>query len=141
MDSSSCSASPRQNIHPQMQTAIANSKYRSTKTSDLEDAEFVRSINQWKERLAKQRRRVQNRASQRAFRARKDFYVRNLEQQLDELIKKHRELCNSAAGQADEVKMLRARVTDLNGELEHLKMNQSWSDFPLEFSVFGDQNH
>ena len=87
-----------------------------------------------------QRRRAQNRASQRAFRERKEKHVKGLERQLEDLHEKHQDLLQSYTRQADEVTRLNNRIVDLNGELNTLRncQDQSFSEMlmPDKFDKF-----
>jgi hypothetical protein len=78
-----------------------------------------------------QRRRAQNRASQRAFRERKERHVKGLEHQLEDLHEKHQDLLQSYSRKADEVVKLNARIQELNSEIEALRTSSdlSFSDF------------
>jgi len=77
------------------------------------------------------RRRAQNRASQRAFRERKERHVKGLEHQLEDLHSKHQDLVQSYTRKADEVSKLNARISELNSEIEALRTSSdlSFSDF------------
>ncbi|KKY21916.1 hypothetical protein UCRPC4_g03419 [Phaeomoniella chlamydospora] len=66
------------------------------------------------------RRRAQNRASQRAFRERKEKHVKALEQQLSKLHEKHHDLLESYTRQADEIAKLN-RIQELNSELDPVR--------------------
>lgn len=68
-----------------------------------------------------QRRRAQNRASQRAFRERKEKHVKGLEHQLEELHEKHQDLLQSYSKQVDEVSRLNARIAHLSAELSAMQ--------------------
>lgn len=68
-----------------------------------------------------QRRRAQNRASQRAFRERKEKHVKGLEHQLEELHEKHQDLLQSYSKQVVEVSRLHARVAQLSAELNIIR--------------------
>ncbi|KMQ43866.1 hypothetical protein HL42_5386 [Trichophyton rubrum] len=59
------------------------------------------------------RRRAQNRASQRAFRERKEKHVKGLESQLHALHEQHQSLLQSYNSQANEVESLRKKVQEL----------------------------
>jgi AP-1-like transcription factor len=74
-----------------------------------------------------QRRRAQNRASQRAFRERKEKHVKGLEHQLEDLHDKHQDLLSSYSRQADEVSKLNARIQDLTSELEMIRSSNDMS--------------
>ncbi|KAK5078211.1 hypothetical protein LTR64_003382 [Lithohypha guttulata] len=73
------------------------------------------------------RRRAQNRASQRAFRERKEKHVKGLEYQLEDLHEKHQDLLQSYSKQVDEVSRLNARVADLAAELNTIRRCQDSS--------------
>ena len=77
------------------------------------------------------RRRAQNRASQRAFRERKERHVKGLEHQLEDLHDKHQDLIQSYSRKADEVAKLNSRIAELNSEIEALRTSSdlSFSDF------------
>ena len=64
-----------------------------------------------------QRRRAQNRASQRAFRERKEKHVQQLERQLEELEAKHRTLTQSYTTLDSTHGQLKQEVEQLRGEL------------------------
>lgn len=72
-----------------------------------------------------QRRRAQNRASQRAFRERKEKHVKGLEHQLEELHEKHQDLLQSYSKQADEVSRLNGRIAQLSAELSVVRHCQN----------------
>ncbi|KIW12168.1 hypothetical protein PV08_09443 [Exophiala spinifera] len=86
------------------------------------------------------RRRAQNRASQRAFRERKEKHVKGLERQLEDLHEKHQDLLQSYTRQADEVGRLTGRISELNAELNALRacQDQSFSEMlmPDKFDKF-----
>ncbi|EFW21022.1 hypothetical protein D8B26_002709 [Coccidioides posadasii str. Silveira] len=67
------------------------------------------------------RRRAQNRASQRAFRERRERHVKALEDRLHRLHEQYRELLQSYARQSEEVGRLNDRIKELMAELETLK--------------------
>lgn len=68
-----------------------------------------------------QRRRAQNRASQRAFRERKEKHVKGLEHQLEDLHEKHQDLLQSYSRQADEVAKLNSKIAELASEIDMLR--------------------
>lgn len=86
------------------------------------------------------RRRAQNRASQRAFRERKEKHVKGLERQLEDLHEKHQDLLQSYTRQADEVTKLNSRISELSSELNALRtcQDQSFSEMlmPDKFDKF-----
>ncbi|KAL9639519.1 MAG: hypothetical protein Q9164_000872 [Protoblastenia rupestris] len=71
--------------------------------------------------LSSQRRRAQNRASQRAFRERKEKHVQRLEHELEVLETKHHELERSYEESEGAQKLLRREVDGLRGELERIR--------------------
>jgi len=73
------------------------------------------------------RRRAQNRASQRAFRERKEKHVKGLENQLQDLHEKHQDLLHSYTRQAGEVQRLNDRITELTSELSLLRSSNDMS--------------
>lgn len=79
-----------------------------------------------------QRRRAQNRASQRAFRERKEKHVQHLEHELEDLETKHRTLARSytdldttASQLREEVKQLRSELDSVMGSREGSVNNES----------------
>jgi len=86
------------------------------------------------------RRRAQNRASQRAFRERKEKHVKGLEHQLEDLHEKHQDLLQSYTRQADEVSKLNGRISELTTQLHALRscQDQSFSEMllPDKFDKF-----
>ena len=69
-----------------------------------------------------QRRRAQNRASQRAFRERKERHVKNLEQQLEDLHHQYKELRRAYDQQQEEVVNLKAELKALHSKKAALQM-------------------
>ncbi|ODH13978.1 hypothetical protein ACO22_06760 [Paracoccidioides brasiliensis] len=67
------------------------------------------------------RRRAQNRASQRAFRERKEQHLKSLESRLHDLSSKYHDLLQSYARQAEAVQHLIDRIQQLTTELELLR--------------------
>ncbi|KAL9014805.1 MAG: hypothetical protein Q9173_000559 [Seirophora scorigena] len=68
-----------------------------------------------------QRRRAQNRASQRAFRERKEKHVQHLEQELETLEAKHRNLQKSHSNLGETNNKLKQEVEQLRSEIKNLK--------------------
>jgi len=94
------------------------------------------------------RRRAQNRASQRAFRERKEKHVKGLEHQLEDLHERHQDLLSSYTRQADEVTKLNNRISELTAELNALRscQDQSFSDMLVtekfdKFDAFSAQSN
>ena len=82
-----------------------------------------------------QRRRAQNRASQRAFRERKEKHVKGIEHQLKYVHEKHQDLLQSYNRKIDEVSKLNTRIEVLKWELDSLRRNQSTA-MSNEFDAF-----
>lgn len=76
-----------------------------------------------------QRRRAQNRASQRAFRERKERHVKNLEQQLEELHHQYEELLIAYKQQKWVLSNLKSELQDVRSEISPLQVPQN---SPLE---------
>ena len=74
-----------------------------------------------------QRRRAQNRASQRAFRDRKEKHVLRLEHELEELENKHRTLARSYTDLGSTAAKLRQEVKQLHSELDIVKGSREGS--------------
>ena len=77
--------------------------------------------------LPLQRRRAQNRASQRAFRERKEKHVQHLEHELEELENKHRTLEKSYTDLDSTHAQLKQEVKQLRSELESVKSSREGS--------------
>jgi bZIP transcription factor len=78
-----------------------------------------------------QRRRAQNRASQRAFRERKERHVKNLEQQLEVLHQQYEELLQAYDAQKEDIATLKADLHELHSESGSLQVPQN---SPLGFA-------
>jgi chromosome segregation ATPase len=74
-----------------------------------------------------QRRRAQNRASQRAFRERKEKHVQHLEHELEELENKHRTLEKSYTDLGSTHAQLKQEVKQLRSELDSVKSSREGS--------------
>ena len=74
-----------------------------------------------------QRRRAQNRASQRAFRERKEKHVQHLEHELEELETKHQNLSQSYTDLDRTHAKLKQEVKQLRSELESVKSSREGS--------------
>jgi len=68
-----------------------------------------------------ERRREQNRSSQRAYRERKDRHQKELEEQIAQWQHKHQLLSRSYTQQTDEVVRLKSQVDQLHGEISQLQ--------------------
>ena len=96
----------------------------------MEDHRRRRSTtNQDKETVSNMRirRRAQNRASQRAFRERKEKHVQHLEAELSELESKHRSLAKSYTDLDSTHAHLKREVKQLQSELESVKSSREGS--------------
>lgn len=69
----------------------------------------------------RQRRREQNRSSQRAYRERKERHQKELEEQISQWQQKHQLLSRSYSQQTEEVGRLKAQIEQLNGEISQLQ--------------------
>lgn len=78
-----------------------------------------------------QRRRAQNRASQRAFRERKERHVKNLEQQLDDLHRQYEELLLAYDRQKEDISNLRVELQQVHSEKRPTRVPQN---SPLTFT-------
>ncbi|KIW94306.1 uncharacterized protein Z519_05622 [Cladophialophora bantiana CBS 173.52] len=135
-------------FYPQAQTTKIPVEYNSAAAIDQTDRRRRRSGStsapaaKDKETIPNMhlRRRAQNRASQRAFRERKEKHVKGLERQLEDLHEKHQDLLQSYTRQADEVTKLNGRIAELTAELNALRscQDQSFSEMlmPDKFDKF-----
>lgn len=87
-----------------------------------------------------QRRREQNRSSQRAYRERKDRHQRELEQQISDWRQKHQQLFRSYSQQVEEVQRLKAQIEHLTSEISALQnglphLCGSLNSLPTEFDL------
>jgi AP-1-like transcription factor len=87
-----------------------------------------------------QRRREQNRSSQRAYRERKEKHQRELEGQIADWQHKHQQLARTYSQQTDEVKRLKRQIENLNTEITSLQnglpsLCGSMSQSPTEFDL------
>ncbi|EXJ55101.1 hypothetical protein A1O7_08026 [Cladophialophora yegresii CBS 114405] len=135
-------------FYPTTQTTKIPVEYNNAATVDQSDRRRRRSgstsaaTTKDKESIPNMhmRRRAQNRASQRAFRERKEKHVKGLERQLEDLHEKHQDLLQSYTRQADEVSKLNGRISELTAELNTLRscQDQSFSEMlmPDKFDKF-----
>ncbi|EXJ77577.1 hypothetical protein A1O3_09804 [Capronia epimyces CBS 606.96] len=87
-----------------------------------------------------ERRREQNRSSQRAYRERKERRQKELEEQIAQWQQKHQLLCQSYSQQSKEVARLQAQIKQLNDEIFQLQsglpaLYGSLGQFPQEFDL------
>lgn len=68
-----------------------------------------------------ERRREQNRSSQRAYRERKERHQKELEGQISQWQQKHQMLSRSYSQQTEEVRRLKSQIEQLNGEISSLQ--------------------
>jgi len=73
------------------------------------------------------RRRAQNRASQRAFRERKEKHVQHLEHQLEDLELKHNKLMKSYSEMDHSNDKLKREVQKLRAEIESMRLSRDRS--------------
>ncbi|OAP63982.1 hypothetical protein AYL99_03209 [Fonsecaea erecta] len=85
------------------------------------------------ESRSKMRRRAQNRASQRAFRERKEKHLRSLKSTLENLAEKHQKLLDSYSQQSEIVAKLKGRVADLYTQLAALS---TYSEQDTDTAIF-----
>ncbi|KAL2222571.1 hypothetical protein M432DRAFT_8442 [Thermoascus aurantiacus ATCC 26904] len=115
-------------------TNAAHEQDRRRKTSLPKDKEMITNMHL--------RRRAQNRASQRAFRERKEKHVKNLESQLQTLHERHQELLHSYSRQADEVTRLNEKIKELTTEIDLLRSSNTTAHanelLPASTSGFND---
>lgn len=101
--------------HPQ----IEDHRRRRSNTTNPQDKETVSNM--------RIRRRAQNRASQRAFRERKEKHVQHLEAELSDLENKHRTLAKSYTDLDSTHALLKHEVKQLKGELEDARTSREGS--------------
>ncbi|OAL33404.1 hypothetical protein AYO20_07260 [Fonsecaea nubica] len=110
------------NSFDSMSSSGSDSSYRSTPerrvspTSSSVVAQVKSSIPDKIER-----RREQNRSSQRAYRERKERHQKELEEQITQWQQKHQMLSRSYSQQTEEVARLKAQIEQLNSEITQLQ--------------------
>ncbi|EXJ74506.1 uncharacterized protein A1O5_02802 [Cladophialophora psammophila CBS 110553] len=82
-----------------------------------------------------QRRRAQNRASQRAFRERKEKHLRSLKSTLTDLGEKHQRLLVSYSRQSEVVMKLKGRIADLHAQIAAFSASSEQDTTNLIFRV------
>ncbi|KAL2052238.1 hypothetical protein ABVK25_007397 [Lepraria finkii] len=137
----SSSATYPQYVDPQPQ--IINSiEFTDLTQPQIEDRRRRRShTTQDKESISNMRirRRAQNRASQRAFRERKEKHVQHLEHELEELETKHRTLEKSYTDLDSTHAQLKQEVKQLRKELDSVKSSREGSiNEPITQSQYFD---
>lgn len=125
---------PSPTSYPQFmdsQSKVVNSiEFTDLTQPQLEDRRRRRSNTQQdKESVSNMRirRRAQNRASQRAFRERKEKHVQHLEHELEELERKHQNLSRSYTDLDSTHAKLKQEVKQLRRELESVKSSREGS--------------
>ncbi|KAI9813421.1 MAG: hypothetical protein M1827_004096 [Pycnora praestabilis] len=108
---------PNVDIHPQTYDAPSHTS-SNVPMAQCDRRRRRNSLARDKEALlhAHSRRRAQNRASQRAFRDRKEKHVKTLEQQLSELEDKNKNLEHSRTNYSAEIAQLRKEIEKLATE-------------------------
>ncbi|PGH00967.1 hypothetical protein GX51_05516 [Blastomyces parvus] len=94
-------------------TTLDEHDRRRSKPNNSKDKENVSNMHL--------RRRAQNRASQRAFRERKERHLKSLEGKLQDLHSKHQNLIQSYHQRTEEVQHLNTRIRQLSVELDLLR--------------------
>ncbi|KAL9016262.1 MAG: hypothetical protein Q9185_006384 [Variospora sp. 1 TL-2023] len=95
-------------------TAPVHEDRRRRKSTTMQDKQAISNM--------RIRRRAQNRASQRAFRERKEKHVQHLEQELETLEDKHRDLQKSHSSLGETNDKLKQEVEQLRSEIKNLKL-------------------
>lgn len=98
---------------------LEDRRRRRSNTNNTQDKETVSNM--------RIRRRAQNRASQRAFRERKEKHVQHLEAELSELENKHRTLAKSYTDLDSTHALLKREVKQLKSELDSVKSSREGS--------------
>ncbi|KAL8735294.1 MAG: hypothetical protein Q9181_002849 [Wetmoreana brouardii] len=96
-------------------TAPVHEDRRRRKSTTLQDKQAISNM--------RIRRRAQNRASQRAFRERKEKHVQHLEHELEALEAKHRDLQKSHSELGETKSKLQAEVEQLRNEIKTLRVS------------------
>ncbi|KAL9604753.1 MAG: hypothetical protein Q9179_001728 [Wetmoreana sp. 5 TL-2023] len=116
-------------------TAPVHEDRRRRKSTTLQDKQAISNM--------RIRRRAQNRASQRAFRERKERHVQHLEHELEALESKHRDLQKSHSSLGEAKNRLQAEVEQLRNEIKTLRVLGSGAGasaggaIPNAFDAFG----
>ncbi|KIV79668.1 hypothetical protein PV11_07216 [Exophiala sideris] len=123
------------NISP----SASDSSYRTTPERRSSSSSVVAQVkNPIPDKI--ERRREQNRSSQRAYRERKERHQKELEEEILQWQQKHQKLSRSHSQQAEELARLKAQISQLNGEISNLQscnptlcgsMGQSPQEFDL----------
>ncbi|KIY01512.1 uncharacterized protein Z520_03064 [Fonsecaea multimorphosa CBS 102226] len=124
-DTSQYSATQYPSVAPRVESRIPTSS-----DSENPPGEIQMQIGETAE--MRERRRVQNRLAQQAFRARQKIRVQALESEWTQLRQLHEALNQACSQQAKEIKQLQSRVEELLQDIELIKNSQenegnSWS--------------
>ncbi|KAJ9632874.1 uncharacterized protein PV06_09785 [Exophiala oligosperma] len=100
----------------------SDASYRSTPERRVSSTSSV--VTQVKSSIPDklERRREQNRSSQRAYRERKERHQKELEEQINQWQQKHQILSRSYSQQTEEVARLKAQIEQLNNEITNLQV-------------------
>ena len=137
--SSGSSASYRST--PERRESTSTSVIAQVKKSIPDKIEVRNRRATWRQTLIPpQRRREQNRSSQRAYRDRKERHQRELEQQIADWRQKHQMLSKSYSKQGGEVRRLKSQIEQLTSEIAALQSGLpslcgSLSQSPTEFDL------
>ncbi|KIW13087.1 hypothetical protein PV08_08274 [Exophiala spinifera] len=105
-----------------LSAAGSDASYRSTPERRVSSVSSV--VTQVKSSIPDklERRREQNRSSQRAYRERKERHQKELEEQISQWQQKHQILSRSYSQQTEEVARLKAQIEQLNVEISNLQV-------------------
>ncbi|OAP60715.1 hypothetical protein AYL99_05717 [Fonsecaea erecta] len=111
------------NSFDSMSSSGSDSSYRSTPERRVSPTSNSSVVAQVKSSIPDkiERRREQNRSSQRAYRERKERHQKELEEQITQWQQKHQLLSRSYSQQTEEVARLKAQIEQLNGEITQLQ--------------------
>ncbi|KAK5258056.1 hypothetical protein LTR67_006495 [Exophiala xenobiotica] len=101
----------------------SDTSYRSTPERRVSSATNVLAQVRSSIPAKLERRREQNRSSQRAYRERKERHQKELEEQIAQWQQKHQNLSRSYSQQTEEITRLKAQIEQLNGEISNLQVD------------------
>ncbi|KIX04951.1 uncharacterized protein Z518_05822 [Rhinocladiella mackenziei CBS 650.93] len=134
------------NSFDSMSSSGSDSSYRSTPERRVSSTTNV--VAQVKSSIPDkiERRREQNRSSQRAYRERKERHQKELEEQIAQWQQRHQLLSRSYSQQTEEINRLKAQIEQLNGEISQLQSGLptlcgSLCQSPQEFDLVPFFNH
>ncbi|KAI1617074.1 hypothetical protein EDD37DRAFT_645135 [Exophiala viscosa] len=103
-----------------MSSSGSDSSYRTTPERRVSSGSVITQVkNSIPDKI--ERRREQNRSSQRAYRERKERHQKELEEQILQWQQKHQKLSHSYSQQTEEVTRLQAQIEQLSGEISNLQ--------------------